>query len=192
MTVELVAIGGSWGGFDALCELLAPLPAHTSVPFVVVLHRSPRSHDGTLERLLAQCLALEVVVVEDKMMLMPGCVHIAPADYHLLVEDRSLALSTDALVQFSRPSIDVLFDSAADEYGAGVIGIVLTGANSDGAAGVTRVKSRGGVTMAQDPVTAAKPQMPQAAIDTGQVDFVGPIPVLARKLGELLGIEMRS
>jgi two-component system chemotaxis response regulator CheB len=192
MSVDLVVIGGSWGAFDALCALLAPLPPDTSVPFVVALHRSSRSRDGTLESMLAKHMALDVVMVEDKTPLKAGCVHLAPADYHLLIEDGSLALSTDALVQFARPSIDVLFDSAADEYEAGVVGIVLSGANSDGAAGVTRVKSRGGVTMAQDPATAVKPQMPQAAIDTGHVDFVGPIPVLGRKLGELLGIEVRS
>lgn len=192
MTVELVVIGGSWGGFDALCELLSPLPPHTSVPFVVALHRSSRSQDGTLETMLAQSLKLEVVTVEDKAPLKPGAVHLAPADYHLLIENGRLALSTDALVHFARPSVDMLFESAADEYASGVVGIVLTGANSDGAAGVCRVKSHGGVTMAQDPATARKSRMPQAAIDTGHVDFVGPIPVLAQKLAELMGIEVRS
>lgn len=189
MRPAIVVVGGSWGGFDALCELLCSLPADTSVPIVVALHRSPRSRDGALEKMLARCVALEVVTVEDKTPLRPGCVHLAPADYHLLIEDGSLALSTDALVQFSRPSVDVLFESAADEYAAGVIAIVLTGANSDGAAGVRRIKSQGGVTMAQDPATAAKATMPQAAIDTGQVDHVGPIPFLVRSLRGLIGIE---
>jgi len=192
MTVELVVIGGSWGGFDALCELLAPLPRDLAVPFVAALHRSPRSHDGALEHLLARSIALHVVVVEDKSPLKPGCLHLAPADYHLLIEDGSLALSTDALVQFSRPSIDVLFDSAADEYGAGVLAVVLTGANSDGAAGIGRIKAAGGVTLAQDPAGATRAEMPQAAIDTGAVDFVGSIPQLTRRLTELLGLEVGS
>jgi two-component system chemotaxis response regulator CheB len=190
MTVELVVIGGSWGGFDALCKLLAPLPPEVSVPFVATLHRSPRSHAGTLEHLLAKSIALEVVLVEDKSELRPGCVHVAPADYHLLIENGSLALSTDALVQFSRPSIDVLFDSAADEYGAGVAAVILTGANSDGAAGIARIKAAGGVTLVQDPAGATRPEMPQAAIDTGAVDFVGSIPALTRRLTVLLGLEV--
>ena len=190
MTVELVVIGGSWGGFDALCALLSPLPAHSEVPFVVALHRSAKTQDGTLEHMLADCVGLEVVTVEDKTPLRPGCVHLAPADYHLLIEDGSLALSTDALVQYSRPSIDVLFDSAAEEYAAGVVGILLTGANSDGAAGISRIKLRGGLTMAQDPASATKSAMPQAAIDTGHVDWVGPVPMLARRLATLIGVEV--
>lgn len=192
MSVELVVIGGSWGGFDALCKLLSTMPKHGSTPFVVALHRSPRSKDGRLERMLAEGVQLDVITVEDKTQLEPGCVHLAPADYHLLIEDGSLALSTEALVQCSRPSIDVLFDSAAQEYGAGVVGIVLTGANSDGAAGIAAIKAHGGSTMAQDPSTAVKPAMPQAAINTGQVDFVGTVPQIARKLAGLLGVAMRS
>lgn len=191
MNSELVVVGGSWGGFEAVCGLLSPLPADTHVPIVVALHRSARSQDGALEHMLARALELEVVVVEDKSPLRPGCVHLAPADYHLLIEDGSLALSTDALVQYSRPSIDVLFESAAEEYKAGVIAVLLTGANSDGAAGISRVKSSGGITMAQDPATAVKARMPQAAIATGHVDIVGPIPVLVQRLRGLLGTEVR-
>jgi len=191
MTVELVVIGGSWGGFEALCELLSALSARASVPFVAALHRSHRTNDGTLERMLAERLQLDVVKVEDKTPLRRGCVHLAPADYHLLIEDGSLALSTDELVHYSRPSIDVLFESAADEYESGVLGIILTGANDDGAAGIRRIKANGGLTMAQDPATATKPQMPQAAIDTGDVDFVGSVPSLADKLAELIDIEVR-
>lgn len=191
MTVELVVIGGSWGGFDAVCGLLSPFPKETPVPFVLALHRSPRSQDGALEHMLSGCLQLGVALVEDKSRLTPGCVHVAPADYHLLIEDGSLALSTDAMVQYSRPSIDVLFESAADEYGAGVAAVVLTGTNSDGAAGVRRVKANGGVTLAEDPATATKPVMPQAAIDTGRVDFVGSVPQLARHLGELIGVQVQ-
>ncbi|MEO6713398.1 MAG: chemotaxis protein CheB [Mycobacteriales bacterium] len=191
MTPKLVVVGGSWGGFDAVCGLLSPLPADTQVPIVVALHRSPRSRDGALEHMLAECLTLEVVVVEDKSPLKPGCVHLAPADYHLLIDDGSLALSTDAVVQYSRPSIDVLFESAADEYEAAVVAVILTGNNSDGAAGISRVKSSGGTTMAQDPATAVKAQMPQAAIDTGHVDIVGTIPMLVQRLSGLLGVEAR-
>jgi two-component system chemotaxis response regulator CheB len=192
VSAELVVIGGSWGGFDALCELLSPFPADTPVPIVVALHRSPRSQDGQLERMLAASLALPITVVEDKSPLHAGSVHVAPADYHLLIEDGSLALSTDAMVQFSRPSIDMLFESAADQYESGVVAVVLTGANRDGAVGVSRVKANGGATMAQDPRSAARPQMPQAAIDTGHVDFVGTIPRLVERLGALIGVEVHA
>ena len=191
MSVEIIVVGGSWGGFDALCRLLANLPASTPVPIVVALHRSLRSRGERLESMIGECTRLRVVTVEDKTPLAPGCVHVAPADYHLLIEDGSLALSTDEFVQHARPSIDVLFDSAADEYGAGVVGVLLSGANADGASGIARIKARGGTTMAQDPETAARSAMPQAAIDTGAVDLVAPLDRLAAELAELLGVAAR-
>ena len=186
MTAELVVIGGSWGGFEAVCLLLRRLPPDPAPPMVIVLHRSQKSAHGALEAMVRDCSRAPVVPVEDKEPLRPGCLYLAPPDYHLLIEDGSLALSTDDLVQFSRPSIDVLFESAADQYGEGLVGVLLTGANADGAAGIRRIKLRGGTTMAQDPATAVRPEMPQAAIDTGMVDVVADIEGLAARLGELV------
>lgn len=188
MSADVVVVGGSWGGFEAVCELLRKLPGEPSTPIVVALHRSPKSPPGALETMIRECTRALVVAVEDKEPLRAGCVYLAPADYHLLVEDGSLALSTDDLVQYSRPSIDVLFESAADEYGSGVIGVLLSGANPDGAAGIRRIKQRGGTTMAQDPATAVRPEMPRAAIGTGLVDLVADIDGLAARLGELVGL----
>ena len=191
MSIEIVVVGGSWGGFDAASRLLADLPTSTPVPIVVALHRSSRSKDGALERMISQSTRLRVIAVEDKLSLEPGCVYLAPADYHLLVEDGSLALSTHEFVHFARPSIDVLFESAAEEYRDGVVGVLLTGSNADGAAGMLRIKALGGTTMAQDPATAARPAMPQAAIDTGAVDVVAPVDGLAAELALLLGVAAR-
>ncbi|MEA2436192.1 MAG: two-component system, chemotaxis family, protein-glutamate methylesterase/glutaminase, partial [Thermoleophilaceae bacterium] len=112
-------------------------------------------------------------------------VYNAPADYHLLVEPEGFALSTDEMVQHSRPSIDVLFDSAADVYADRLVGVILTGANADGAYGLRRVKRRGGVTIVQDPDTAEKRAMPEAAIATGAADHVVPLDAIAPKLAEL-------
>jgi two-component system chemotaxis response regulator CheB len=115
----------------------------------------------------------------------PGAVYLAPPDYHLLVEPGSLALSLDVRVQFARPSIDVLFESAADVYGRGVIGVVLTGANEDGAAGLRYVRARGGFAIVQDPVTAEREEMPRAALAAGEVDRVLPLARIAPTLVEL-------
>ncbi|HZG96029.1 MAG TPA: chemotaxis protein CheB [Mycobacteriales bacterium] len=186
MTTDLVVIGGSWGGFEAVCHLLGALPGEISAPIVVALHRSPKSSNDALERMIRDCTRLDVVGVEDKRPLHDACIYVAPPDYHLLVEDGSLALSTDDVVQYSRPSIDVLFESAADEYGAGVVGVLLTGANADGASGIRRIKARGGMTMAQDPATAARAEMPRAAVETGMVDFVADLDGLAARLAEIV------
>jgi two-component system chemotaxis response regulator CheB len=121
----------------------------------------------------------------DKEAIEEGHVYVAPADYHLLVEPDGFALSTEGMVQHSRPSIDVLFDSAADTYGSELAAVVLTGANADGAYGLERVKRRGGVTIVQDPETAEKRSMPDAAIATGAADHVVPLEGIAAKLTEI-------
>src|SRR6478672_8969170 len=142
MRTELVAIGTSLGGLSALLEVVRQLPRDLPVPIVIVQHRGPTADTG-LVTLLQQHTALAVVEAEDKTPLKPGTLFVAPADYHLLVEDRdSLALSTDAPVRSARPSIDVLFESAADAVGDGVVGVLLTGASADGAAGLARIKQR--------------------------------------------------
>jgi two-component system chemotaxis response regulator CheB len=123
----------------------------------------------------------------DKEPIEAGRVYLAPPDYHLLVEPEGFALSTEGMVQHSRPSIDVLFDSAADVYSDELAAVVLTGANADGAYGLQRVKRRGGVTIVQDPATAEKRTMPDAAIATGAADHVVPLEQVASKLMELAG-----
>lgn len=162
MAYELVAIGTSWGGLHALTTLLGALPADWPLPVVVVQHRA-RDMESLLGELLQARCRLPVREAEDKQPLECGCVLLAPADYHLLVARGHCELSTDPLVRFSRPSIDVMMESVADSYGPAAIGIVLTGANEDGAAGLARIAARGGHTIVQDPATAEVPIMPDAA-----------------------------
>jgi two-component system chemotaxis response regulator CheB len=183
---ELVAIGGSWGGLDAARTVLRALPADFTTPIVVVLHRSPRADSDMLERMLGNGVERRVCEVDDKAPVAGGCVFVAPADYHLLVDDGHLALSTDAPVNFSRPSIDVLFESAADEYGAGLVAVVLTGANDDGAVGVRHVVERGGRVIVQDPEGAERSEMPKAAIAAaGSAARVAPLTDIARVLVDM-------
>src|SRR5438067_1931461 len=160
---ELMVIGTSWGGLEALSRLLDSLHDDVRPPIVVAQHRLPGSEDLILGQLLQQHTRRVVVDPDDKTPLAQDHVYLGPPDYHVLVEQGQLALSTDAPVNFSRPSIDVLFESAADAYGDRAIGIVLTGANADGAAGLARIKDRGGVAIVQDPATSAKRAMPDAA-----------------------------
>jgi two-component system chemotaxis response regulator CheB len=186
LTYDFVAIGASWGGLHALETVLGGLPQGFRTPIAIAQHRAPASGSGALPRVLSVRSGVEVREAGDKDPIEPGGVYVAPPDYHLLVEPGGFALSTEAHVQHSRPSIDVLLDSAADTYGDRLIGVILTGANEDGAYGLTRVKRRGGVTIAQDPATAAKRDMPEAAIATGAVDHVLPLEEIGPKLGELV------
>jgi two-component system, chemotaxis family, protein-glutamate methylesterase/glutaminase len=164
MPYELVVVGTSWGGLAALGRLLDHLPDELDLPIAIAQHRGAGSLEGALAASLQRRVRRRVHEVDDKDPIERGHVYVAPPDYHLLVERRSFALSLDERVRHARPSIDVLFESAADAYGAGVIGVVLTGANDDGAAGLARIKERGGVAIAQDPATAEAPAMPRAAI----------------------------
>ena len=161
--VSLVVIGASWGGLNAMSKLFSAMPGDFAVPIVVVQHRS-RHADNLLASLLQDVTPLRVVDVEDKEPLDPQSVYIAPANYHLLVETGYLSLTTDPLVRFSRPSIDVTFMSAGDAYRAGTVGVVLTGANDDGARGLRHIVDRGGKGIVQDPTTAESVAMPAAAL----------------------------
>jgi two-component system chemotaxis response regulator CheB len=172
---DLVAVGTSLGGLNALLTVLRVLPAGFAAPIVVVQHRGAAS-DGSLAELLQVHTALRVVEAEDKTLLEQSTVYVAPADYHLLVEDRaSLALSTEGPVRFARPSIDVLFESAAAAYGSAALAILLTGASDDGAAGLATIKRRGGRTMVQDPATAECATMPAAGIAAAAIDYILPL-----------------
>lgn len=138
-----------------------------------------------LSQFLQQYLVLPIKEVEDKDRLCPGHIYLAPADYHLLVEPGYLSLSVDEPVSFARPSIDVLFESTADTYREKTIGIILTGANHDGAQGLARIKASGGVAIVQDPASAENSTMPQAAIDATDVDKILPLAAIASHLTQL-------
>ena len=172
MEYGVIAVGTSWGGLQALSTLLASLPDEVEPPIVVAQHRSVDAAEGGLSAVLRHHTSRVIRDAEDKDQLEPRHVYLAPPDYHLLVEPGSLALSTDEAVQFARPSIDVLFESVADAYRERAIGIVLTGANEDGAAGLARIKARGGVAIVQDPETSERRRMPDAAIAATHADAV--------------------
>ena len=174
MTYELICIGASWGGLRAVGRLLNDLPDEVEQAIVIAQHRYADSQSA-LPELLGHQTKRPVLDVADKTSIERSHVYIAPSDYHLLVERGSFALSTEARVQHARPSIDVLFESAADAYGAAVVGVILTGANEDGAAGLARIKARGGVAIVQDPETSEKRTMPDAALRETQADAVLPL-----------------
>lgn len=161
--IGIVVIGASWGGLNALSRLFAAMPEEFGVPIVVVQHRS-RHADNLLASLLQDVTPLRVVDVEDKEPLEAHSVYIAPANYHLLVENGHLSLTTDPLVRFSRPSIDVTFMSAGDTYRSATLGVVLTGANDDGSRGLRHIVDRGGRGIVQNPATAESSTMPAAAV----------------------------
>ncbi len=169
---EAVVIGTSAGGLYALTDLLQPITSQFLLPIIVVQHRSKGQRD-LLESVLQSKSRIKIKQADEKEKIVGGTVYIAPPDYHLLIErDRTFGLNADAVVQFSRPSIDVLFESAADVYKDKLIGIVMTGSNSDGAAGIGAIRRVEGVTIAQEPAEAQFPLMPDAAIKTGHVDRI--------------------
>lgn len=170
--IDAVVIGASAGGVEVLSLLLSMIPADCRVSFFIVLH-IPRERPSLLPDLFARRCALPVREAEDKEPVQPGTVYFAPPDYHMLIDQGpALALSGDEPVHFSRPSIDVLFDSAADIYGERLMGIILTGANQDGAEGLAAIGRAGGRTVVQDPISAAVAYLPQAALAKGPADAV--------------------
>lgn len=183
MSCDIVVMGSSWGGLRALTSVLAELPENFPAPVVLAQHRHKASREGLLASLLEPACRCLINDADDKQALEPGHVYIAPPDYHLIVERGHLELTTDEPVSFSRPSVDVLFESAADAYGPGVVAVILTGANEDGARGIQKVRERGGVTVAQSPETAERTEMPAAAIATGAVMHVMAPDEIGRFLG---------
>ena len=168
---EAIVIGVSAGGLAAVICLIKDLPKNYSLPIVIVQHRA-KDEGQLLEQVLQETCKAKIKQADEKELIVKGYIYIAPPDYHLLIEnDRTLSLSHDSLVHYSRPSIDVLFESAANVYTTSLIGIILTGANEDGAEGVLAIRNKGGLTIAQDPKEAAYPIMPQAAIDSGGVKY---------------------
>jgi len=163
MACGIIAIGASWGGVHAVSAVLAGLPAELPVPIVIAQHRGEERPTGLADT-LGRRTGIRVVEATDKDVPQPGHAYLAPPGYHLLVDRGSLALSTDEPERFSRPSIDVLFDSVADAYGDEAVGVILTGASDDGAAGLQRIHSYGGVTVVQEPASAERRTMPDAAL----------------------------
>lgn len=183
-----VVIGGSSGGLQALLPILAPLPVDFPLTVLVVLHlRADGS--GNLASVLNANTALPVEEARDKQPALAGHIYTAPPGYHLLVEQGgSLALSVDEPVNFARPSIDVLFDSAAQAWGEELIGILLSGANADGAEGLGQIKKYGGLTLVQDPASAQATAMPRAAIEQGVAQQVLRPEAIARSLLQLTAL----
>jgi two-component system chemotaxis response regulator CheB len=185
--IDAVVVGASAGGFEALLKILVGLPATYPLPITIVLHL-PDNRESRLAELFAHRLALRVREARDKETLEGGVVYFAPPGYHLSIEhDRSFSLSCEERVSYARPSIDVLFQSAADAYGHRLAGVLLTGANYDGAAGLSGMKVAGALAIVQDPATAQVPTMPEAALRRMTPDLtltLAEIHSLLRKLGE--------
>lgn len=185
--IDAIVVGASAGGIEVLGQILPALPKSLSVPVVVVLHL-PQQRPSLLVEVFAPKCQCTVREVEDKAPLSAGTIYFAPPDYHVLIDQGpQLALSADPEVNFSRPSIDVLFESAADVYGARLAAVVLSGANSDGADGVRAIRRAGGVVIVQCPDTAMARPMVDAAIAAVRVDAVMTAAEIAATLGELNG-----
>jgi two-component system chemotaxis response regulator CheB len=183
--IEGVVIGASAGGVEALTLLLPALPATFRPALFIVLHL-PRERPSLLVEIFARRCARPVREADDKEPVEPGTVYFAPPDYHMLLEkNRQIALSADEPVHFSRPSIDVLFESAAEVYGERLLGIILTGGNQDGAVGLHAIHQAGGVTVVQQPDNAKVPLMVVSALKRSPADFVLSLPEIAQLLGAL-------
>jgi two-component system chemotaxis response regulator CheB len=183
---RLLVIGGSAGSLQVILTVVTAIGDSFPVPVLVVLHRNA-GFESALEGIFSSRTSLSIKEVEEKDLLLAGTVYLCPADYHVLLEnDRSFSLDYSERVHFSRPSIDVTFRSAADVYGSGLMALLLSGGNADGAEGMQYVKDRGGVTVVQDPGTADVPYMPQQAITRMTPDHIlptGEIPGFIRDWG---------
>ena len=189
MKFKAIVLGASAGGLQAISTILMELEEGFNVPILIVQHLSPHSDNYMVTHLNHLC-RLNVKEAEEKEKILPGNVYIAPPNYHMLVEeDETLSLTVEAKENYSRPSIDVLFDTAADVYRDGLIGVILTGANSDGSKGLKRIKELGGITIVQDPETAETNSMPRAAIAITKVDYILELSAISAKLLELVGGE---
>jgi two-component system, chemotaxis family, protein-glutamate methylesterase/glutaminase len=185
MRYDVVVIGASWGALRALRKILSDLPRTFELPLILVPHRG-RDSEHLLAHLLKDCSDMPVTEVEDKDAIEPGHVYLAPSNYHLLVDDDAhFSLTTDEPVRFSRPSIDVTFESVADVYGPRSVGVVLTGANEDGSRGLRRIADRGGLAIVQDPATAESPLMPASALKMVPEALMLPLDGIADHLATL-------
>ncbi|MDF1796369.1 MAG: chemotaxis protein CheB [Coxiellaceae bacterium] len=189
MEPKIVVMGTSAGGFSVLKAILSALPKNFSLPIVIVQHMGADC-DSYMAQHLNTLSPLYIKQAEDKDVLKPGCAYIAPGNYHLLVEENgTLSLNMDERVRYSRPSIDVLFESAVDAYGDEIIAVVMTGANNDGAYGAARIKEYGGIIVVEDPKTAESPCMPTSVINATDVDYIEEASQIAPLLCRLLDVE---
>lgn len=183
---KLVAIGGSAGSLEVILHIVSVLPAASGASFIIIVHRR-YDMDSILENLIASRTQMAVREVEDKESLLPDTIYIAPPDYHLLLEsEEAFSLDSSEKIHFSRPSIDVTFQSVAEVFGNRAVGVLLSGANADGAAGLENIKKSGGLTIVQDPETADMPFMPQQAINRNIVDDIVKGEELPARLQQLL------
>lgn len=182
---DAVVIGVSAGGINALSKLVACFPPTFCLPVFIVQHISPKS-DNYLVDILQKVSTLKIKEADEKEGITGGVVYIAPANYHLLIENnRTLALSTEERISFARPSVDVLFESAAYVYASKLIGVILTGANKDGALGMKMIKELGGTTIVQNPATAEVNSMPIAAIQATDIDYILDLDEIGPKIIEI-------
>lgn len=169
---ELIVIGGSWGGLNAIMKILEDLPKDFLIPVIIVLHRK-RNYESALASLLQTKVNAKVKEAEEKEKLRPGVIYLVPANYHLLIEeDHTFSFDVSGPVHYSRPSIDVTFESASQVFKDRLVGIILTGANHDGAVGLRTIGEAGGITVVQDPSEAESSVMPTAAIQMGNVAHI--------------------
>ncbi len=171
---DIVAIGASAGGLKALSEVLSGLPAELPVPILIVQHLDPR-HKSLMAEILQRHCKMKVKEAVHDETIQKSIIYIAPPNKHMLVSDGKIALTSSAFVHFTRPSIDLLFESVAADFGDRAIGVILTGTGRDGSMGIKAIKERGGTTIAQDEATSEHFGMPQAAISTGAIDFILPL-----------------
>ncbi|RZJ54951.1 MAG: chemotaxis protein CheB [Flavobacterium sp.] len=172
LNCKVIIIGGSAGSLNALLQILPDLHHLNSFAMVIVLHRRG-TDDLTLEELIKLKTTIKVKAIEDKEQLLPGSIYIAPSNYHLLFEkDGTFSLDTSEKINYSRPSIDVSFESAAEVYGENLVGILLSGSNSDGTEGLKFIQNAGGIIIVQDPDSADMPFMPNNAIMNTNPDYI--------------------
>jgi two-component system, chemotaxis family, protein-glutamate methylesterase/glutaminase len=183
MKYRAIVIGTSAGGIEASVHILGKLPVTFALPIILVQHLHKDQDVVALVQLYNDRIPVQVKEAEEKEQIQPGHIYLAPPDYHLLIErDETFSLSVDEKVNYSRPSIDVLFESAADVYGPSLIGVLMTGANHDGALGLQRIKQYGGMTLVEDPATAKFPEMPKSALACTEVDYVLSLDALEKVL----------
>ncbi|MBU1368309.1 MAG: chemotaxis protein CheB [Bacteroidetes bacterium] len=185
MNYHAIVIGSSAGGLQALKTIISGLSPHFKIPIIICQHRSPYS-DSFMVQFLNELTPLLVKEADEKELITERHIYLAPPNFHLLVEeDFSLSLTVEEKVNFARPSIDVLFETAAEAYQHHLIGVILTGANHDGAKGMMYIQKKGGLTIAQNPATAEVPIMPQTAISSGCIDYVVNLEEIAELLNKL-------
>lgn len=189
MNYKAIVIGASAGGMKTIGDILRELPLNFTVPIIIVQHLSPNSK-GYMPNYLNKLTDLIVKEADEKEKILPGVIYVSPANYHLLVENNeTLSLTVEPKVNYSRPAIDLLFETASDVYRDKLIGIILTGANKDGSLGLKRIKERGGLTIVEDPDSAAVNTMPKAAIAATTIDYILKADEITQKIIELVGYE---